>query len=331
MRKPRSCTATRLLALVASAFAALAANPACAGIAGTVVNLNGPLVAKKADGAVRVLTLKSTVEEGDVLATEKGTYARIRFVDNSEITMRPSSQLKIDSFVFEESKPEKDSATFSLVKGGLRAVTGALGKRNNERFGMSTPTATIGIRGTTFVVHYVPPPAGGGGYGAGPDAGGGARKTPSKELSPSQQAQMDGLLQSLSAGKADGNAASGVPQDATKKPADLATGRLPIDPAAGMKPVQPVSKQPQPGQPPLLPPGLHLQVVDGAIVVTNGGGGLGFSAGQFGYVPGPAQAPVIVPPNPNLQFTPPPSFSSSAAPQTGPGREGDDGVDCEVR
>ncbi|GIZ51428.1 FecR family protein [Noviherbaspirillum aridicola] len=159
MTQARSCTAIKALSLLASAFAAFgAAGSAHAGKqAGTVVNLNGPLLAKKGDGTVKVLSLKSAVEEGDVLVTEKATYARIRFIDDSEITLRPNTQLKVESFSFEEARPEKDSAAFNLVKGGLRAVTGALGKRNNERFGMNTPTATIGIRGTTFVAEYVAP------------------------------------------------------------------------------------------------------------------------------------------------------------------------------
>jgi FecR protein len=112
------------------------------------MNLSGPLLAKKADSSTKALSLKSAVEPGDTLISEKGTYARIKFVDDSEITLLPNSQLKIDDFSFDEDKLEKDSAGFSLVKGGLRAVTGTLGKRNKEKWRMNTPTATIGIRGT---------------------------------------------------------------------------------------------------------------------------------------------------------------------------------------
>jgi FecR protein len=79
-----------------------------------------------------------------------------------------------------------------------------------------------------------------------------------------------------------------------------------------------------------LNPGLYVQVLDGAINVTNGGGTQNFSAGQFGFTPGFQQPPVILPSNPGLQFTPPPSFSSTtgAAGATG-SKPGD--VDCVVR
>ena len=155
MNQSRRCTAIKPLLFMA---ALLLAVPAWAAqVVGTVANLSGPLLAKKADGSAKVLSVKSSVEQGDTLISEKDTYARIKFIDNSEITLRPNSQLKIDDFSFEEDKPEKDSAAFNLVKGGLRAVTGTLGKRSKERFGMNTPTATIGIRGTIFIAEYIAP------------------------------------------------------------------------------------------------------------------------------------------------------------------------------
>jgi len=55
-------------------------------------------------------------------------------------------------------------------------------------------------------------------------------------------------------------------------------------------------------------PGLYVQVLDGMIHVTNGGGAQNFSAGQFGFTPSLQQPPVILPTNPGMQFTPPPVF-----------------------
>ncbi|MBY0240841.1 MAG: FecR family protein [Burkholderiaceae bacterium] len=125
-------------------------------VAGTVTQLSGPLLAKKASGAVKILSLKSEVESGDTLVTEKNTYAQVKFIDNSEITLKPASQLTIDNFAFDNAKPDGDSASFNLLKGGMRSVSGLLGKRNKEKFALKTPAATIGIRGTTFIVDYVP-------------------------------------------------------------------------------------------------------------------------------------------------------------------------------
>ncbi len=151
---PKNCIATKALLLIAfwlSCSFAMAAQ-----VAGTVVQLSGPLLAKKASGAVKILSLKSEVESGDTLVTEKNTYAMVKFIDNSEITLKPASQLTIDNFAFDNAKPDGDSASFNLLKGGMRSVSGLLGKRNKEKFALKTPAATIGIRGTTFIVDYVP-------------------------------------------------------------------------------------------------------------------------------------------------------------------------------
>lgn len=148
-------TATKALAALALACACALAS--AAQVAGTVVNLSGALMAKKADGTVKVLAVKSEVEQGDTLVSEKNTYAQIRFVDSSEITLKPNTTFKIEAFAFDAGKPEGDSANFNLVKGGLRSITGLLGKRNKEKFQLKTPTATIGIRGTTFTADYVEP------------------------------------------------------------------------------------------------------------------------------------------------------------------------------
>jgi hypothetical protein len=154
MSQLKKCSATKallLLVLWCSCALALAAQ-----VAGTVVQLSGPLMARKASGAVKILSLKSEVESGDTLVTEKNTYALVRFIDNSEMTLKPSTTMKIDNYAFDNAKPDGDAANFSLVKGGLRSVTGLLGKRNKEKFELKTPSATIGIRGTTFIAEYVP-------------------------------------------------------------------------------------------------------------------------------------------------------------------------------
>jgi hypothetical protein len=210
----------------------LAGGAAWAGqVVGVVAHVSGPLMDRKADGTVKVLAAKSEVENGDTLVSEKNTYAQLRLIDNSEITLRPGTTFKIENFAYEADKPDGDSAAFSLIKGGLRSITGLLGKRNKEKFSLKTPTATIGIRGTTFIAQWVEAPI----------------------VNP------------------------GLPPAATA---------------------------PQPG--------LHVAVLEGLIVVTNAGGAQHFQAGQFGFVPSIQQPPIIVPQNPGLKFTPPPSFSTGA-------------------
>lgn len=117
----------------------------------TVRQMSGTLSALKPDGTVKILSRQSEVEVGDVLSTEKDSYALIKFTDGGELTIRPESSIKIEAYGYDEAKPEKDSFVFSLVKGGLRTITGLVGKRGNrDAYRLKTATATIGIRGTDY-------------------------------------------------------------------------------------------------------------------------------------------------------------------------------------
>ncbi len=124
-------------------------------VAGVVVQASGPMTARSPSGAVKPLKAQSEVESGDTLATAAGAWALVRFIDNSELTLKPGTTVVVDQFTFDGDRPEGDRAVFTLVKGGLRSLTGILGKRNKDKFAMKTPSATIGIRGTTFFLEYL--------------------------------------------------------------------------------------------------------------------------------------------------------------------------------
>jgi hypothetical protein len=119
---------------------------------GTVSQLSGTLSVKRPDGTVRILSQKSAIRPGDTLQTERDSYAQIRFSDGGQITLKPNTAVRLDQFRFAQDKPQEDAFALRLLKGGLRAVTGGLGKRSQDRYEMTTETATVGIRGTTFSV-----------------------------------------------------------------------------------------------------------------------------------------------------------------------------------
>jgi hypothetical protein len=144
MLSPKICLAgTGLVLLSAFSSGALAAG------AGQIQHLSGTLSVQRADGSIRILSQKSEVNPGEVLTTQKDSYAQINFTDGSSMTMRPNTQMKLVSYQFIQDKPQEDSAFFSLIKGGLRTVTGLVGKRGNQdAYRIGTSTATIGIRGS---------------------------------------------------------------------------------------------------------------------------------------------------------------------------------------
>jgi len=142
---------TSLLTLL---LALLLGSPALAAVAaGKVANLNGTLFAERLDGTMRALAKDSTVEVGDTLVTEKRAFARIVFIDNSEVILRPETRFKIEALNFDPDQPDADNLVLDAVRGGLRAITGQVGKRgNSDAYQVKTTAATIGIRGTVYEV-----------------------------------------------------------------------------------------------------------------------------------------------------------------------------------
>lgn len=136
--------------------AALLTFSASAESIGKITHLGGVLHVTRADGKSKMLSVKSEVEEGDVLRTEANTFARIKFKDGGEMILRPGTVFKVSMYSFEadESAKEKDGVVMNLVKGGVRSVTGLMGKRSPEKFKLETPVATIGVRGTDFQAVY---------------------------------------------------------------------------------------------------------------------------------------------------------------------------------
>jgi len=152
----------RFFAVLGSGMLLAAAAAAAYANSGNVSQLSGTLSVKKPDGSVRILAQKSEIQSGDTLNTQKDSYAQIKFADGGQITLKPNTSVKIERFNFVESEPKQDGFLYSLVKGGLRAVTGLVGKRGDpDAYTLATETATIGIRGTSFSADDCTGPAAG--------------------------------------------------------------------------------------------------------------------------------------------------------------------------
>lgn len=120
---------------------------------GKVIIFSGIVAAKSEDGKVRVLSRKSKIYSKDIISTEQDSYARIRFTDGSLLVMRPSSTISIDEYYFDKNKPKDDKAVINLLEGGLRTITGLIGKRGNkDSYETKTRHSSIGIRGTVYGV-----------------------------------------------------------------------------------------------------------------------------------------------------------------------------------
>src|SRR5215471_7120937 len=145
-----------LLGCSVFAFAAMCANPHAA-FATDAPDVGRVLVAAGDTVAIRgtqTVSLKfgSSVQNGDTLRTGESSNLQVRFIDDSIVSMKESSELRIDNFKFTGKPDGSERANFTLVKGGLRTTTGAIGGKNNKNYKMVTNSATLGVRGTDYTI-----------------------------------------------------------------------------------------------------------------------------------------------------------------------------------
>jgi hypothetical protein len=97
------------------------------------------------------------IQPGSLVVTGPGAQVVMRFDDGQRVVLNENTELRIVEYRYAEGNPVGDRSVFDLLKGGARFVTGLMGRRSQAAFQMRTPQATIGIRGTDFMVVIVNP------------------------------------------------------------------------------------------------------------------------------------------------------------------------------
>jgi len=91
------------------------------------------------------------VQERDRLVVQSNGSVGISMSDETLLGMGPNSTMVIDRYSYDPVTREGKVET-SIFKGTLRYVTGLIGKANPQSIKVMTDNATIGIRGTEFIV-----------------------------------------------------------------------------------------------------------------------------------------------------------------------------------
>ncbi|MCG8377863.1 MAG: FecR domain-containing protein [Proteobacteria bacterium] len=114
---------------------------------GEVVVARGAVSVKSADSEIRILGKADPIYLGDVITTEAKSFAVIKMIDGARFSVRPASVFSFENYSLKEND---ENAVMRLFKGGLRAISGLISKKNPDGFKLNTTVATIGIRGTEF-------------------------------------------------------------------------------------------------------------------------------------------------------------------------------------
>jgi hypothetical protein len=142
---------TRRAMLLAAISAAYPVTGYCIA-AGHVDFAIGNVESVAANGNRRPLIKGSEIDSGDAISTGANGRAQVRFADGGFISLQPDTTFRVDDYNFRNRTDDEGKGFFSLLKGGLRAITGLIGHFNKESYQLKTPVGTIGIRGTGYNV-----------------------------------------------------------------------------------------------------------------------------------------------------------------------------------
>lgn len=91
-----------------------------------------------------------TISPGMMVLTGSNSYAVLKFDDGQIVIMQANSTLLVRDYIYFPLKVSRSIIDFTLMKGGMRFVTGQIGSLNPAAFKLSTPNGTIRVRGTDF-------------------------------------------------------------------------------------------------------------------------------------------------------------------------------------
>lgn len=91
------------------------------------------------------------IEAMDKVETVNGVIG-ITFDDNTKVRVIEHSKLVIDDFVYDPKSKGAGKLAMRVALGTVRYASGAVAHENNKNVAISTPTASIAVRGTAFTM-----------------------------------------------------------------------------------------------------------------------------------------------------------------------------------
>lgn len=93
----------------------------------------------------------AAVSAGDTVITGEDGRVQMRFSDGGLVSLMPNSRFAVEEYS-QPTASNEGSVSVNLLKGGMRALSGSIGKKDQDSYKLKTDVATLGIRGTQFVV-----------------------------------------------------------------------------------------------------------------------------------------------------------------------------------
>lgn len=112
----------------------------------TVESLSGSASVSDPSGQPGDIFVGQKIYEKQTISTAQDAEVHLTTVDGGIIALRQNTVFRVDEYKADGDSGDK--IFMSLAKGAIRSITGWIGKFNAPSYRITTPTATIGIRGT---------------------------------------------------------------------------------------------------------------------------------------------------------------------------------------
>jgi len=116
-----------------------------------VTSATGSVQAQVGAGPSRVLRQGDEVAQGSMISTGPASSVVLKFDDGQIAALTANSKMVITTYQYAPASGT-GSVLLSLLDGGMRAITGLIGKKTPDRVAYRAATATIGIRGTDVTI-----------------------------------------------------------------------------------------------------------------------------------------------------------------------------------
>lgn len=137
--------------VLAPVMALALAAPLSAQQIGTVASSEPTLRGTPPGGSTQTLSVGSPLVSDQSVASSASGRAQLLFADQTTLSMAPNTTIVLDRFVFDPSGGGEMG--LSLTQGALRFIGGSLSRQDEAT--ITTPAATIGIRGSTAIVVHL--------------------------------------------------------------------------------------------------------------------------------------------------------------------------------
>ena len=124
---------------------------------GVFQSVSGDVKAATGTAAPASVARDQRIVPGSIVTTGPGAQTIIRFDDGHTVVLGENTEFRVNQYSFDRDRPQGDNIALQLLKGAMRSVSGLIVSRTRNNFALIVPQATIGIRGTDFMVALVNP------------------------------------------------------------------------------------------------------------------------------------------------------------------------------